>query len=606
MTMRIQSHAPNGTSSGVHGIPLTVPSRGFVAQFLRWSIRSWWHCAVCALAVIPCMTLERSLAASDFQAKPSSLQKGAPVPAEFQTRPEQADDAIAASPPADLPVLRTSYQSWLTNYFSSAILSDPSKESTHWGRTADPDSDGLANQLEYATGSSPIASSPPALLQLAFTPIGDATYMMVTFPRRKPLSDPNMLFTVEVTDNLETWNIISAAVFASSTSVSDADPIESVTYQVVTPVDGYAAMFVRLRVTPCLTDTDGDGLADCIETGSHVFGDPSSPGTSPSLADTDADGIKDGDETLGTLGGVNLPVLGCNPLQRNILIEYDWFDDSLDCASHSHQPTQTTVDKVQTAFAAAPVTNADGSTGIVMIQDRGQEGIFSGGNLVSSSDAAANIAGGVSGSAFSQYKQNNFAANRNGYFHYCLLPHRYNTSSTSSGQAEVQGDDLIVSLYCANSAQNVANTIMHELGHNLGLRHGGSTDCNYKPNYNSVMNYLYQFPGVDSTCDPIGDNVLDYSHGTRIAINENAIDENMGTCGNVAYDFNGNGSIESNVAFDLNSQETSQGSNCGGTFTVLSDYDDWGHLLFSGIGDSDGALLRALEIIDCDNPPPGS
>ena len=60
-----------------------------------------------------------------------------------------------------------------------------------------------------------------------------------------------------------------------------------------------------------------------------------------------------------------------------------------------------------------------------------------------------------------------FAANRNGYFHYVLLPHRYNTNSNSSGQAEVQGDDLIVSLYCANSNTNVANTIMHEVGHNL-------------------------------------------------------------------------------------------------------------------------------------------
>jgi hypothetical protein len=40
---------------------------------------------------------------------------------------------------------------------------------------------------------------------------------------------------------------------------------------------------------------------------------------------------------------------------------------------------------------------------------------------------------------------------------------------------------------------------MHELGHNLGLRHGGDEDSgddlegwkNNKPNYRSVMNYLY-------------------------------------------------------------------------------------------------------------------
>ena len=27
---------------------------------------------------------------------------------------------------------------------------------------------------------------------------------------------------------------------------------------------------------------------------------------------------------------------------------------------------------------------------------------------------------------------------------------------------------------------------MHELGHTLGLRHGGHDDVNYKPNYHSV------------------------------------------------------------------------------------------------------------------------
>ena len=37
---------------------------------------------------------------------------------------------------------------------------------------------------------------------------------------------------------------------------------------------------------------------------------------------------------------------------------------------------------------------------------------------------------------------------------------------------------------------------MHELGHNLGLRHGGGDDVNYKPNYLSIMNYAFQFAGL--------------------------------------------------------------------------------------------------------------
>jgi hypothetical protein len=37
-------------------------------------------------------------------------------------------------------------------------------------------------------------------------------------------------------------------------------------------------------------------------------------------------------------------------------------------------------------------------------------------------------------------------------------------------------------------------TFMHELGHTLGLRHGGGDGIKGKPNYKSVMNYLWQMP----------------------------------------------------------------------------------------------------------------
>ena len=32
---------------------------------------------------------------------------------------------------------------------------------------------------------------------------------------------------------------------------------------------------------------------------------------------------------------------------------------------------------------------------------------------------------------------------------------------------------------------------MHELGHTLGLQHGGADDVNLKPNYLSVMSYAF-------------------------------------------------------------------------------------------------------------------
>jgi hypothetical protein len=40
---------------------------------------------------------------------------------------------------------------------------------------------------------------------------------------------------------------------------------------------------------------------------------------------------------------------------------------------------------------------------------------------------------------------------------------------------------------------------MHELGHNIGLHHGGADDINQKPNYLSIMNYAFSFSGLIGT-----------------------------------------------------------------------------------------------------------
>jgi hypothetical protein len=529
---------------------------------------------------------------------------GVPVPPEFQRGPTQHKADVGEAPPPDAPVLRTTYNLWLTTFFSPAVLNDPTQESTQWGRNADPDKDGVRNQMEYFVGTSPIAASAPAMPQLTFTAVAGETYALVSFPRRKALSDPNRIIEIETSDNLRTFASASAEFVSATTPVELANPIEVATYRILAPITNRNSLFVRVRVTALLADSDADGLADAIENGSHVFNGAANPGTNWNNADTDGDGIKDGDETLGTLANLNLPQMGCNPLRRNILLEYDWFDDSLDCAAHSHRPSQGAMDRFAAAFANSPGVNPDGTTGIVVIQDRGDGGIFSGGNLVSNQNTAANIAGGVNGTTFLDYKSANFAANRHGYFHYCLMPHRYNSTSGSSGQAEINGDDLIVSLYCAGSDNNVSNTIMHELGHNLSLRHGGNNNCNYKPNYNSVMNYRYQFPGVNTTCTIPGSGVLDYSRGVRLTLNENALDETQGVCGAPPIDFNNSGTIQSNIAFDLNASDSNQAAGCGGTLTILADNDDWAQVFFGGIADADAPSSRLIEIVDCDNPAP--
>jgi hypothetical protein len=340
-------------------------------------------------------------------------------------------------------------------------------------------------------------------------------------------------------------------------------------------------------------DTDQDGLLDSVETNTGTFVSTTNTGTNPNDPDTDDDGISDGDETLGTSSGLNLPAMGANPVHKNIFLEYDWFVDSLECATHSHRPTPQSISLVSAAFANAPVQNPDGTTGITLINDYGQGGAFSGGNLINDADGV--LTGGVNDTEYVNYKSVNFAANRLGYFHYVILPHQYNTNSYSSGQAQVVGDSLIVSLYCANSDQNVANTIMHELGHNLGLLHGGNEYTNYKPNYNSVMNYEYQFPGVDTDCQRGGDGLLDYSRNTRITLNESALVESAGMCGNVAIDWNLNGQIDASaVSTDINSDSMT---------SILSDNDDWSTLVYKWRSNFAGRAV-ASTVVDCDNPAP--
>ena len=369
------------------------------------------------------------------------------------------------------------------------------------------------------------------------------------------------------------------------------------------PGVGYALDFISggSFEQGCELDTDSDRLRDCYETGDNRFVSPMRTGTSRTLPDTDNDGLRDGDEVLGTTGLLDLPALGANPLRKTVLVEYDWMDDARGCSSHSHRPTQAIADRTAAAFLAMPVSNPDGSTGIDLIQDFGQGGLFTGGNLIA--DADGDIANGVGGSEFGGYKNAHFANTRFRYFHYTILPHSY-AATNSSGQAEMPGDDLIVSLACSRSTSNVANTILHEIGHNFGLHHGGNVACNYKPNYTSVMNYRYQFPGIDTNCTVPGDGLPSYSIGSRADLDENALNELAGICGlaaGISVDWNSNQLIEPLVIVDINSSDTAQSSNCGGTRTLLRDFNDHAALNLAHIRSTPDF---ASDVVDCSNLPP--
>ncbi len=198
-----------------------------------------------------------------------------------------------------------------------------------------------------------------------------------------------------------------------------------------------------------------------------------------------------------------------------------------------------------------------------------------------------------------------------------------------TGQAEVSGNDFIVSLGHffndqggAPGIDNLGGTFMHELGHNLGLHHGGGVttagspcvppQCEdlptFKPNYLSVMNYSYQFTGIlesDSAgSDVITGQRLDYSTqvlptggNTPGALSENGqLNEpaglgsgtsdvftyNDGQCGfdyaasDGPVDWDGDGVADNlNASSDLN-QDDHLPSACSVRNQVLNGHVDWG------------------------------
>ena len=113
-------------------------------------------------------------------------------------------------------------------------------------------------------------------------------------------------------------------------------------------------------------------------------------------------------------------------------------------------------------------------------------------------------------------------------FHYVIFGHSQYGAATSSGISETPGNDSFISLGTFDgmigSKDQQKGTLLHEIGHTLGLDHGGNAATpTCKPNYLSVMSHSRQF------VDKVPDRPLIFSKSALPDLREPTLNEPAGT-----------------------------------------------------------------------------
>jgi hypothetical protein len=253
--------------------------------------------------------------------------------------------------------------------------------------------------------------------------------------------------------------------------------------------------------------------------------------------DDDGDGLLNSWETLGydadgngTID-VNLPAMGADPKKKDIFVEIDWMEGCKGSIT-SFKPPVDALNQVVVAFQDAPVSgpSSDIKTGINLHLDYGQGGQFTGGQAIPCTPQ-------ITTELFTSLKNQYLDSNRSKIFHYNIWANEYNSESTTRGIAEFVGNDFILAFGSKDNSplfrnqKIVLSTFMHELGHNLGLLHGGIASNQdskpFKPNHLSVMNYLFSEGIIISKID----GKLDFTNALTGAIpplDESALSEKDG------------------------------------------------------------------------------
>jgi len=336
--------------------------------------------------------------------------------------------------------------------------------------------------------------------------------------------------------------------------------------------------------------------------------------TDPNATDDDLDGIPSSAKVPGkTFGGIDVYSMGARKGQKDVFIQHDYMNNIVSI------PQQKALDKVKEAFAKHNIAlhmdtgNLYSETFNPSKYNLGHGKLFK----IENCTTLPTMFESKSGSCTNlfDYKQT-MQGMRRSFFHYVFWGKSQTATGVGpSGMAEYNGKNALITLggwgindtISTTAEQNLLNNyqagaLMHEIGHNFGLLHGGDEHTTYKPNYISTMNYLYQLRGiirdmqsnlsldryynfkgykgvslctmVNSPCSNTFE--IDYSSGLLANIDEdNLLESNKLDGNNNGYyaDWNNDGANNSQkYALDLNQDNT---------IGTLRDYNDWANLKFN-------------------------
>ena len=301
---------------------------------------------------------------------------------------------------------------------------------------------------------------------------------------------------------------------------------------------------LSLVFPPDGVDTDGDGLLDTWENNGYDF-----------------------ETEDGEIIHVDLPGLGADPNIKDVFFVVDYMVGQESDATgtktmtYDHRPTDAMLQLVKDAFTPPSgdprhgnhedVTlhvlvrhKLDASGGVILGPDGNplpridfvsQLGQIAGGNYVWTAPKPG------SPTHFDDIKNAHFAQELRQAMYYCVFAHKVGGTYTGMARGAPESDSIVSLgdlLEFRAAAPEITDgstvtptnleqggTFMHEVGHCLGLRHGGDEEVFYKPNYLSVMNLVFQLSGLRHN----GENgLLDYSFIQLPDLDETDLDEFVG------------------------------------------------------------------------------